>query len=324
MSTKRIAVMTSGGDAPGVNAAIRAVTHAGHERGWEILGVRDGEDGLVTGRFFALTAGAVSGILAQGGSTLGDGATRQLGDLAAVRRASLELAREHVDGLVVIGGASAQAGALALAREGVQVVGIAATIDNDLAGIDIALGVDTALGTAIESIDHLAVASSEPLVSVVEVAGASCGYLALATGVAGGAETILVPELTTSLDTVTLRVRAALERGNSHVLVVVAQGSAIGTSALLVHLRAYLDARTSSVHAVTLADLQRGGAPSAFDRLLGSRLGHAAVNQMARGPHGVVLGLCKGRVMPAPLGEVVGRPRKLDSELMAVDQTLTC
>jgi 6-phosphofructokinase 1 len=153
--------------------------------------------------------------------------------------------------------------------------------------------------------------------------GRHCGYLALAAGVAGGAEAILVPELPTTFEEVAHKVHDAFERGQRHALVVVAEGAPLELGRLVAYLDKNVDRLGVGVRATTLGHVQRGGVPSTFDRLLGSRLGFAAVTQLARGPHGVVLGLMKGRVGASPLGEIVGRPKKLDTELLAMEAALT-
>ncbi len=324
MAIKRLALLTSGGDAPGMNAAIRAVARTGLERGWEIIGVRDGYAGLLAGSFTPLQARSVSGIIQRGGTVLGSSRCPDFHTEPAQRRALALIARECIDALVIIGGSGSQAGALALARHGVEVVGIASTIDNDLAGIDITLGVDTALDIALEAIDRLKVtAASHRRVSVVEVMGRTCGYLALAAGVAGGAEAIVIPELPTTPDEVLQKVRGAFEHGQTHALIVVAEGAQVKTDQLVRYLDEHVEDLGVGVRATTLGHVQRGGTPGAFDRLLGSRLGFAAVTQLARGQHGIVLGLSHGRVTATPLGEIVGRPKTLDTELIAIDLALT-
>jgi 6-phosphofructokinase 1 len=324
MTIHRIAVLTSGGDAPGMNAALRAVARAGLERGWEIRGVRDGYAGLVDASFQALSARAVSGIVQRGGTILGTARFPEFADPAVQQRAIEVIRRERIDALVVIGGDGSQTGALALAKHGVQVVGIASTIDNDLAGIDITLGVDTALDVALESIDRLKVtAASHHRVSVVETMGRTSGYLALAAGVAGGAEAIVIPEDPCDETEVLAKIQAAFERGQAHALVVIAEGARLKTSALVSYLTDALASRRIGVRSTILGHTQRGGAPGAFDRLLGSRSGVAAVWELAEGGSGKILGLVHGHMVATPMAEIVGRPRPLDPELVAIDHVLT-
>ena len=192
---KRIGVLTSGGDAPGMNAAIRAVVRSALHKGWEVLGVQRGYAGLVEGTLRSLTARDVGGIIQQGGTVLGSARCPEFA-MEETRRAAIDvLRRQAVDGLVVIGGNGSQTGAFALSQMGVPVVGVASTIDNDLYGSDITIGVDTALNIALEAIDRLkTTASSHQRAFLVEVMGRNCGYLALMAGLTGGAEVVVIPE----------------------------------------------------------------------------------------------------------------------------------
>ena len=199
---KRIAVLTSGGDAPGMNAAIRAVTRTGLDKGWEVVGVHHGYTGLITGDMSPLTARDVSGIIQRGGTFLGsarcpDFRTKE-GQVQAIRI----LEGRKIDALVVIGGNGSQTGANALAQLGYPVVGIASTIDNDLYGSEMTIGVDTALNIALEALDRLKItATSHQRAFMLEVMGRDCGYLALMTGIAGGAEAVVIPEVETDPET---------------------------------------------------------------------------------------------------------------------------
>ena len=208
---RRIAVLTSGGDAPGMNAAVRAAVRVGLDRGCETFGVRHGFTGLMTGDFIALGARSVGGIIQQGGTILGSTRCDEFRTEAGRRRALDCLERHDIDGLVVIGGNGSQRGSHLLAEFGFPVVGVASTIDNDLAGSDITLGVDTALNVALEAIDRLkTTASSHHRAFVVEVMGRDCGYLALMAGIAGGAEAIAIPEVETRPEVVAAEVRAPI------------------------------------------------------------------------------------------------------------------
>jgi 6-phosphofructokinase 1 len=317
----RIAVLTSGGDAPGMNAAIRAVVRAGLDRGWEVLGVRHGFAGLIAGDFLALQARDVGGILQQGGTFLRSARCPEFradeGQAQALRH--LEAAR--VTGLVVIGGNGSQTGAHALARRGVPVVGVASTIDNDLFGSEITIGVDTALNIALEAIDRLKVtASSHKRAFLVEVMGRDCGYLALMAGIAGGAEAIVLPEVEADPQQIAAELRAAYGRGKAHAIVVVAEGARYNAEGLA---RSFKEQGLGfDLRATRLGHVQRGGIPGAFDRLLATRLGAAAVAQLARGEHGVLMGLLGGRIQPTPLDEVVAHRKPLDLELFELARIL--
>ncbi|MGB9634749.1 MAG: ATP-dependent 6-phosphofructokinase, partial [Chloroflexaceae bacterium] len=193
---KRIAVLTSGGDAPGMNAAIRAVVRTGLDKGFEVFGVRHGYRGLIAGEFSLLTARDVGGIMQRGGTILGSARSEEFRTAEGQREALRRLGDAGIEALVVIGGNGSQTGSYALAKAGFPVVGVASTIDNDLYGSEITLGVDTALNIALEAIDRLKVTASSHLRAfVVEVMGRDCGYLALMTGIAGGAEAVTLPEV---------------------------------------------------------------------------------------------------------------------------------
>lgn len=316
---KRIAVLTSGGDAPGMNAAIRAVTRAGAGHGWEVLGVRNGYSGLISDELQALGPRDVGGILDKGGTFLGSARCLEFKTDEGRAKALANLARRGVDGLVVIGGNGTQTGSVALSRMGFPVVGIASTIDNDLVGSDITIGVDTALNVALESIDRLkTTASSHRRAFLVEVMGRDCGYLALSAGIAGGAECVVIPEVETPPDAVATAIHEAYSRGKRHALVIVAEGARHGVAAITSYIHDNKSDLGFGVRATTLGHVQRGGAPGAFDRVLASHFGVRAVDCLADGAHGVLVGRDQGRIVTTPLTEIVGRSKPLDPELLRV------
>lgn len=318
---KRIAVLTSGGDAPGMNAAIRAVVRTGLDRDWEVFGVRHGYAGLVAGNFAALGARDVGGIIQQGGTKLGSARCPEFKTENGQTLALRQLDDRGVSGLVVIGGDGSQAGAHALSQMGLPVVGVASTIDNDLYGSEPAVGVDTALNIALEAIDRLKVtASSHTRAFLVEVMGRDCGYLALVAGIAGGAEAIVIPEVESSPESVAAELRQAYERGKAHALVVVAEGARYDAEALAQCFREYESG--FDLRVTRLGYLQRGGAPGAFDRLLATRLGAAAVEHLARGEHGTMMGWISGEVAATPLAEVVANKKSLDLRLLDLAHVL--
>ena len=320
---KRIAVLTSGGDAPGMNAAIRAVTRCAVDKGWEVFGVRRGYAGLVAGHFQEFSARSVGGIVQQGGTMLGSARCPEFqteeGRMSALR----ELRQRDISGLVVIGGNGSQAGAYELSRMSFPVVGVASTIDNDLVGSDITIGVDTALNIALEAIDRLKItASSHMRAFLLEVMGRNCGYLALMTGIAGGAEVAVIPEIETTPEEVAERLRAAYERGKAHALVVVAEGAKYDADALVAYFKEHKARVGFDLRSTTLGHVQRGGAPTAFDRILATRLGAGAVEALARGEQSVLVGMLKGCVSATPLKEIVGVQKPIDSELLQLAQVL--
>ena len=224
---------------------------------------------------------------------------------------------------MVIGGNGSQTGAHALSRIGFPVVGVASTIDNDLAGSEITIGVDTALNIALEAIDRLKVtASSHQRAFLVEVMGRDCGYLALMAGIAGGAEAVVIPELETDPEALAAELRAAYTRGKAHALVVVAEGARPNAAALARHFTEHHDTIGFDPRVTTLGHVQRGGAPGAFDRLLATRLGAAAVEHLAQGKHGVLVGWLKGAIAATPLAEVAGKQKPLDLGLLELARVL--
>lgn len=320
---KRIAVLTSGGDAPGMNAAIRAVVRTGLAHKWEVFGVRHGYSGLLAGKFLALGARDVGGIMQRGGTMLGSARSAEFktdeGRLEAVR----QLHQQSLDGLVVIGGNGSQAGAHAIAEMGFPVVGVASTIDNDLCGSDITLGVDTALNIALEAIDRLKVtASSHQRAFLVEVMGRNCGYLALMAALAGGAEAVIIPERETDPDAVAAELHDAYRRGKPHALIVVAEGAKYNAETLMKYFQDNRARLGFDLRVTTLGHVQRGGTPTASDRLLGTRLGAAAVACLARGEVGVLAGIHKDDICVTPLAEVVGRHKSLDPRLLELERIL--
>lgn len=320
---KRIAVLTSGGDAPGMNAAIRAVARCALAQGWDVLGVRHGYAGLIADEVESLTGRSVSNIVQRGGTMLGSARCPEFEAEVTRRQALRGLEQNHVDGLVVIGGNGSQTGALALAEMGLPVVGVASTIDNDLAGSEITIGVDTALNIALEAIDRLkTTASSHQRAFLVEVMGRKCGYLALMAGLAGGAEIVVIPERETSPVEVATQLRAAYERGKRHALAVVAEGALYNAGKLDTWFREHSEDIGFDLRTTTLGHVQRGGTPTAFDRLLATRLGAGAVAALTRGEQGVLVGLNEGKVTTTPLAEVVGVPKAIDPELFRLASVL--
>jgi len=320
---KRIAVLTSGGDAPGMNAAIRAVVRTGLDKGWEVFGIRHGYAGLIAGNFVPLGARDVGGIIQQGGTILGSARCPEFKTEEGRLKALRQLHQHDIEALVVIGGNGSQAGAHALSQMGFPVVGIASTIDNDLYGSEITIGVDTALDVALEAIDRLKVtASSHQRAFLVEVMGRDCGYLALMAGIAGGAEAILVPEVETDPEAVAAELRAAYERGKAHALVVVAEGARYNAEGLARFFQEHRERLGFDLRVTTLGHVQRGGAPGAFDRLLATRLGAAATERLAQGEQGVLVGLLKGEIAATPLAEVLANEKPLDLRLLKLAQVL--
>jgi 6-phosphofructokinase 1 len=306
-----------------MNAAIRAVVRTGIAHGWEVFGVRRGYAGLLEGALIPLGARDVGGIIQLGGTVLGSARCPEFRTEAGQQEALRTLSRHAIDALVVIGGNGSQSGAYGLARLGFPVVGVASTIDNDLVGSDITIGVDTALNVALEAIDRLKVtASSHQRAFLVEVMGRDCGYLALMAGIAGGAEAVVIPEVETDPEALAAELHQAYERGKPHALVVVAEGARYNASRLAEYFRKNEKRLGFELRVTILGHVQRGGAPGAFDRLLATQLGAAAVDCLARGEHGVLVGWIRGAVATTPLAEAARYKKELDPELFELAQVL--
>ena len=320
---KRIGVLTSGGDAPGMNAAIRAVVRTGLSRGWEVMGIRNGYAGLFKDTVAPMGARAVGGIIQQGGTILGSSRCPEFKTQEG-RQQALRVLEEHgIEALVVIGGNGSQAGAHALSQMGFPVVGVASTIDNDLYGSEITIGVDTALDVALVAIDQLKVtASSHHRAFIVEVMGRDCGYLALMTGIAGGAEYIVIPEVETDAEDVADTIRKAYKLGKAHAIIVVAEGAKYNAHGLSHYFSQHHERLGFDLRITTLGHVQRGGTPGAFDRLLATRLGAAATEYLAQGKFGVLAGLNKNQITATPLAKVVANKKPLDLSLLKLSEVL--
>ena len=320
---RRIAVLTSGGDAPGMNAAIRAVVRTGLAKGWEVFGVRKGYAGLITGDIVPLGARDVGRIIHVGGTMLGSARCPEFITDAGQQRAVEQLERMRIDGLIVIGGNGSQSGARALSKRGILVVGIASTIDNDLYGSEITIGVTTALNVALEAIDRLKVtAASHQRAFLVEVMGRNCGYLALMAALAGGADAAVIPEQETDPEVVAAALREAYDHGKAHAIVVVAEGARYNAEELENYFRVHRERLGFELRVTKLGHVQRGGAPDAYDRLMGTQLGAAATDRLAKGGDGVLMGMIGGRIVATPLDVVVTGHKPLDVSLMELVRVL--
>lgn len=310
---KTIAVLTGGGDAPGMNAAVRAVVRSAHALGMRAVGVKRAYEGLARGLMQDIGARDVGGILQRGGTVLQTARFAEFARPEVQREALRQLSARGVDALVAIGGDGTMRGAAALEALGFPAVGIPASIDNDVYGTDMAIGVDTALNTILDAIDKLRdTAASHQRAFIVETMGRKCGHLALMSGIISGAEMTLIPEQEASAEEVAAAVRGAYERGKTHAIIVVAEGAKLHASALKQQLDRMHTGFGSRV--TILGHVQRGGSPSAWDRLLAARLGIAAVERLAKGERGVMVGLRATTVTGTSLQEVGSRRRDADLE----------
>src|SRR5687768_10368546 len=300
-----------------MNAAVRAITRGALAKGWQVMGVRNGFAGLLGADFKPMQARDVGGIIQSGGTVLGSARCPEFAEPPGRAKALSNLQKRKIDALVVIGGNGSQSGSASLAREGFPVVRVASTIDNDLYGTDVSIGCDTAINITLEAIDRLrTTASSHQRAFAVETMGRDCGYIALMAGIAGGAEVIALPESEITPAEVAERLRAGYQRGKTHALAVIAEGARCGVKELMHY---YEESRASigfELRVTRLGHVVRGGTPSAADRVLATRLGAAAVEALARGEHGVLVGTLCSEIATTPLGEIAGRTRPADAKLL--------
>ena len=320
---KTIAVLTSGGDAAGMNAAIRAVTRSALDQDMRVFGVRQGWQGLIEDRIEELNARNVGGIIQIGGTFLGSARSREFREEAGRSKALRNLSKRGIDGLVVIGGNGSQTGSYAISQLGFPVVGIASTIDNDLYGTDVTIGCDTAINVTLEAIDHLrTTGSSHNRAFLVETMGRDCGYLAMMAGLAGGAEVISTPELQVSAAEIADRLKAAYERGKTHAIVVIAEGVKENAAAILAHFERDKRMVGFELRATVLGHVVRGAPPTAVDRFLATRLGVHAVKSLSENVSGVLIGYQKSEVTRTPLGEIAGRTKPISTDLLELARVL--
>jgi 6-phosphofructokinase 1 len=321
---KRIGVLTSGGDNPGLNPCIRAVVRMGIYLGVEVMGIRRGYAGLIDGEMDLMTARSVGGIIAQGGTILGTDRCPEFYEERGRREALRSLNRFEIEGLVVIGGNGSLTGALELSRMGFPTVGIPSTIDNDVDGTDLSIGVDTALDTILDAVDKIKdTATSHNRAFLVETMGRNSGYLALVSGVVGGAEMVLIPEVETPFEEIHQLIEGAYIRGKPHCIIIVAEGWKPGTEALAAQLREHQEDLGFSVRVTRLGYVQRGGSASAFDRLLATQLGSAAVRELIAGNGGNVVGWVENAVALTPLEEAVAFQKAIDPELCKLAEIMS-
>lgn len=312
--------MTSGGDSPGMNASIRAVTRTALYHGLEVIGIRRGYEGLLDGDFVPMTRSTVGGILMHGGTILRTARCPEFMRPEGVNAGVSKLKENDIDALVVIGGDGSFHGALELHKRGVQVVGVPGTIDNDMAGTDCTIGFDTACNTALECISKLRdTASSHDRMFIVEVMGRHAGFLALETAVACGAEFVLVPEIPADIEAIIKKIHYAKEHGKTHSIIVLAEG-VMPAHELADKLKGRCD---YDPRIVVLGHIQRGGAPSSFDAVLASRLGYAAVECLLAGQSGVMVGRVKGEILASPLQRAWEERRPLDQDMLRIMDTLS-
>jgi 6-phosphofructokinase 1 len=340
---KTIGVLTGGGDCPGLNAVIRAVERAGIKYEFETLGIRNGWQGLIDGDVEPLTDYSVSGILPKGGTILGTSRTNPLKKTSDFQKIKNNIKKYGIHALVVIGGDGTLSAARDIAQQGIPVVGIPKTIDNDISGTDMTFGFDTAVSTVTEAIDRLhTTAESHHRIIVVEVMGRNVGWIAVMAGIAGGADEILIPEVHFTMEGVCKKLKDRYDAGKKFSIVVIAEGANekdldlpsvpenerdecghekfVGVGNIL---GKELERRLGIETRVTiLGHVQRGGSPTAFDRILATRFGVAAVQLVHAGEFGKMVALQGNRVISIPLESAVNRLKKVDDEFYELAMTV--
>lgn len=317
---KRIGILTSGGDSPGMNAAIRAVVRKAIFHDLEVFGVFYGFAGLLSGNIKKLELGSVGDIIHRGGTMLYTARCEAFQTAEGQEEAARQLRTAGIEALVVIGGDGSFHGAQKLAEHGFAVIGIPATIDNDIAGTDFTIGFDTALNTAIDAIDKIRdTATSHERTYVVEVMGRRAGDIALWSGLADGAESILIPEEDYDMDQIVARLKRGHERGKKHSIIIVAEGAGNGFD-----IGKKIKEETLVETRVTvLGHIQRGGSPTAYDRVLASRLGARAVELLIEGKKAQMIGIQSNQVHGFSLEEILDCPHEIDQEMYKLSQQLS-
>lgn len=317
---RRIGVLTSGGDAPGMNAAIRAVTRTARNKGIEVIGFIGGYEGLMDDDTVHLDIAAVGGILQRGGTILKTARSERFRTEEGVEAAVATLQRHDIDGLVTIGGDGTFRGALDLAEHGVTVAGIPGTIDNDMGYTDYTIGFDTAVNTVVEAIGKLKdTALAHNKTTIIEVMGRHCGDIALYSGLTGGAEYILLPEMELDMDSLAKKIREGIERGKHHCIIIKAEGVDIHKKDLAAFVE---DITGDAPRVVVLGYLQRGGSPSARDRLLASLMGAQVVEQLESGASNIAVGMSGNAICTTELKAAVQQKREADLDLLRLMYSL--
>ncbi len=315
----RIGIITSGGDSPGMNAALRASVRTGLSYGFEMIGIHRGFSGLLQEAFQTLDSKSVSGILQFGGTILQTARSKEFYEEQGRLRAVEILTKNNIDALVIIGGNGSLTGALKLDELGIATVGIPASIDNDMYGTDMAIGVDTALNTIIQVIDKIKdTASSHERAFIIEVMGRESGYLATMSAIASGAEIVIVPEIPYDIKDISVRLKKRYDEQRSNSIIIVAEGA---VSAFQIE-KELKDEIGFEIRVTVLGHIQRGGSPSIFDRLIASRFGYHAISFLKQGGKGKMVGLVKDDITFTPYKDVISKQIPFNAELIHIMELL--
>mgnify|MGYP001354333720 CR=1 FL=1 len=317
---QKIAVLTSGGDAPGMNAAVRAVVRRAAFYGMQIFGVYHGFEGLMNGHMEEMSVGSVGDIIHRGGTILYTARSEAFKTEEGQQKAVEQLRKRGIEGLIVIGGDGSFRGAQDLAKKGIAAIGVPGTIDNDIPCTDFTIGFDTALNTIVEAIDKIRdTATSHERTYIIEVMGRDAGDLALWAGLAAGAESIIIPEADQDMDDILERLRAGVRRGKKHSIIIVAEG--VGSAAT--YAEAITRATGWETRVTVLGHIQRGGSPTAMDRMLGSRMGAAAVDLLREGKSNRMVGIQNNRIVDVDFAEAFSMKHRLDLSVYHLARTLS-
>lgn len=317
---KRIGVLTSGGDSPGMNAAVRAVVRKAIFHNVEVYGIYQGYAGLISGQIKKMELGSVGDIIHRGGTMLYTARCEEFKTPEGQQKGIEQLKKHGIEGLVVIGGDGSYQGAKALTKHGFPCIGVPGTIDNDIPGTDFTIGFDTALNTVIDAIDKIRdTATSHERTYIIEVMGRHAGDIALWAGLAGGAETILIPEANYDLEDVIAKLKRGHDRGKKHSIIVVAEGVGSGVE----FGQKIQEATQFETRVSVLGHIQRGGSPTAFDRVLASRLGARAVELLIEGKGGRAVGIQQNRLVDHDIIEALAQKHTIDDVMYQLSQELS-
>lgn len=320
---KKIGVLTSGGDSPGMNAAIRAVVRTAIYHGLEVVGVREGYNGLIEGHFTKMGARSVSNIINLGGTILKSARSEAFRTVEGRQKAYDNCVKNGIDALVCIGGDGTFTGAQVFSEEhGIKVIGIPGTIDNDIFGTDNTIGYDTALNTAMDAIDKIRdTATSHSRIFFIEVMGRDAGFIALNSGIATGAVDILIPEQSDSLEDLFKTFQVSQKRGKNSSIVIVAEGEKLATSYELAE-KTKQKFPEADIRVTILGHIQRGGSPSCADRVLASRLGYGAVLGLMKGLTNVMAGIRSNQLVYTPIEDAIRKHNEMNQDLLLISEIL--